>query len=71
MFEAQITRVDFSGDAGPYAARLEELASELSLRVPLRTADLQAALQAMRELPGSDRPCDDAARRVAPQLPTR
>jgi hemolysin activation/secretion protein len=52
VFEPQITRVDFSGDAGPYAARLEELASDLSLRVPLRTADLQAALQAMRELPG-------------------
>ena len=52
MFEAQITRVDFSGDAGPYDARLEELASDLSLRVPLRTADLQTALQAMRELPG-------------------
>src|SRR6185436_10506911 len=33
-------------------ARLEELASDLSLRVPLRTVDLQAALQAMRELPG-------------------
>jgi hemolysin activation/secretion protein len=52
VFEPQITRVDFSGDAGPYAARLEELASDLSLRVPLRTLDLQAALQAMRELPG-------------------
>ena len=52
VFEAQITRVDFSGDAGPYDARLEELASDLSLRVPLRTADLQTALQAMRELPG-------------------
>ncbi len=52
VFEAQITRVVFSGDAGPYDARLEELASNLSLSVPLRTADLQTALQAMRELPG-------------------
>jgi len=52
VFEAQITRVAFTGDAGPYAARLEELASDLSLTVPLRTADLQAALQSMRELPG-------------------
>ena len=52
VFEPQVTRVDFSGDTGPYAARLEELAGDLSLRVPLRTADLQAALQAMRELPG-------------------
>ena len=52
VFEAQIARVQFTGDAGPYAARLEELASDLSLRVPLRTVDLQAALQAMRELPG-------------------
>jgi hemolysin activation/secretion protein len=52
VFEAQITRVEFSGDAGPYAARLEELAGDLSLRVPVRTVDLQAALQAMRELPG-------------------
>src|SRR4029078_2217112 len=52
VFEAQIARVQFTGDAGPYAARLEELASDLSLRVPLRSADLQTALQAMRELPG-------------------
>jgi hemolysin activation/secretion protein len=52
VFEAQITRVQFTGEAGPYAARLEELAGDLSLRVPLRTGDLQAALQAMRELPG-------------------
>ncbi len=52
VFEAQIARVQFTGDAGPYEARLEELASELSLRSPLRTADLQAALQTMRELPG-------------------
>lgn len=52
VFEAQITRVAFTGESGPYAARLEELASELSLRVPLRTADLQAALQTMRDLPG-------------------
>jgi hemolysin activation/secretion protein len=52
VFEAQITRVVFSGDAGPYAARLEELASDLSLRVPLRAADLQTALQTMRQLPG-------------------
>jgi hemolysin activation/secretion protein len=52
VFEAQITRVQFTGDAGPYAARLEELASDLSLQVPLRTADLQTALQAMRKLPG-------------------
>lgn len=52
VFEAQITRVAFSGDAGPYAALLEELASDLSLRVPLRDADLQTALQTMRELPG-------------------
>ncbi len=52
VFEAQITRVQFAGDAGPYVVRLEEIASELSLRAPLRTADLQAALQSMRELPG-------------------
>jgi hemolysin activation/secretion protein len=52
VFEAQITRVQFTGDAGPHEARLEEVASDLSLRVPLRTADLQTALQAMRELPG-------------------
>lgn len=52
VFEAQITRVQFMGEAGPYEARLEELAADLSLRVPLRTTDLEAALQAMRELPG-------------------
>jgi hemolysin activation/secretion protein len=49
---AHIARVEFSGDAGPYEVRLEELASELILRAPLRTADLQTVLQAMRELPG-------------------
>ncbi|HET9447881.1 MAG TPA: hypothetical protein VFO35_16570, partial [Steroidobacteraceae bacterium] len=49
---AHITRIEFSGDAGPYEVRLEELASELILRAPLRTADLQIVLQAMRELPG-------------------
>ena len=52
VFEAQVTRVQFTGAAGPYAVRLEELASELSLRVPLRSADLQTALQTMRDLPG-------------------
>jgi hemolysin activation/secretion protein len=52
VFEAQITQVLFSGDSGPYAARLEELTSELTLRGPLRSAELQAALQTMRELPG-------------------
>jgi hemolysin activation/secretion protein len=52
VFEAQVTRVQFTGDAGPYAARLEELASDLSLQVPLRTTDLQTALQAMRKLTG-------------------
>jgi len=52
VFEAQLTRVAFTGDSGPYAARLEELASDLSLRVPLRTDDLQTALQSMSELPG-------------------
>jgi hemolysin activation/secretion protein len=52
VFEAQIARVEFTGEAGPYAARLEELASDLSLRVPLRSVDLQTALQSMRELPG-------------------
>jgi hemolysin activation/secretion protein len=52
VYEPQITQVMFSGEPGPYAARLEELASELSLRSPLRSTDLQAAVQAMRELPG-------------------
>ena len=52
VFEPQITRVAFSGDAGPYEALLEEIASDLSLHVPLRSADLQAALQTMRDLPG-------------------
>jgi hemolysin activation/secretion protein len=50
--EAQITRVHFTGDAGPHAARLEELASDLSLRTAVRTVDLEATLQSMRELPG-------------------
>lgn len=66
VFEAQITRVAFTGDAGPYAARLEELASDLSLRMPLRAADLQAGLRSMRELPGltvhASTRCDESRR---------
>ena len=49
---SRIPRVQFTGDPGPYEARLEELAGDLSLRVPLRQADLQAALREMRDLPG-------------------
>lgn len=52
VFEAQITQVVFEGDAGPYAQKLEVLAEELRGRTPVRSADIQAALQAMRELPG-------------------
>jgi hemolysin activation/secretion protein len=51
-FEARLGPVAFVGHAGPYEARLEEIASDLSLRVPLRTADLVAAVQSMAELPG-------------------
>ena len=52
VFEPQITQITFNGDFGPYATELDTLANELRGRVPLRAADLQAALQSMRELPG-------------------
>jgi hemolysin activation/secretion protein len=40
------------GDAGPYAGKLETIATELRSHVPIRPVDLQAALQTMRDLPG-------------------
>jgi hemolysin activation/secretion protein len=52
VFEAQLTQVSFSGDAGPYAQQLQSWADELRSSVPLRTSQLQAMLQKMRELPG-------------------
>lgn len=52
VFEAQITNVAFSGDAGPYADDLARIAEELRAHTPLRTADLRRAVQRMRELPG-------------------
>jgi hemolysin activation/secretion protein len=66
VFEAQITQVIFSGDAGPYTQQLQSWADELRSAVPLRTAQLQAVLQKMRDLPGlTIRPAtrrDDARR---------
>lgn len=52
VFEAQIVRVVFEGDAGPYAPKLARLAEDLRSRAPLRSSELQAILQKMRELPG-------------------
>jgi hemolysin activation/secretion protein len=52
VFEAQVTQVTIGGDPGPYAPRLEQIAAELRGNAPLRSAELQAALQKMRELPG-------------------
>ena len=52
VFEAQVAQVIVGGDAGPYAARLDVIANELRSHVPVRSADLQAALQTMRDLPG-------------------
>jgi hemolysin activation/secretion protein len=52
IFEAQITNVIFSGDAGPYTSDLARIADELRACTPLRTSDLRRAVQRMRELPG-------------------
>ena len=52
VFEAQVAQVIVGGDAGPYAAKLDVIANELRSHVPIRSADLQAALQTMRDLPG-------------------
>lgn len=52
VFEAQIAQVVFRGDAGPYARKLAALAEELRAHTPVRSADIQTALQKMRALPG-------------------
>jgi hemolysin activation/secretion protein len=52
VFEARVTRVEFSGDQGPYSQALERIGIELSEHAPLRPVDLQRAIQRMRELPG-------------------
>ena len=52
VFEPAITRVTFSGDRGPYAEELDEVAARLRDSQPLRRADIQQALQRMRTLPG-------------------
>ena len=52
VFEPRFTRVAFTGDAGPYAARLQALGERVRASVPVRPAEVQSALQAMRALPG-------------------
>ena len=52
VFEAQFTRVSFSGPAGPYQERLAALGARIRDCNPVRPAQVQRALQEMRVLPG-------------------
>jgi hemolysin activation/secretion protein len=52
VFEASITQVRVSGDAGPYTNALATIGETLRGQMPLRTSALQGALAQMRELPG-------------------
>ncbi|MGH8265295.1 MAG: ShlB/FhaC/HecB family hemolysin secretion/activation protein [Steroidobacterales bacterium] len=52
IYEAQITRVTISGNAGPYRARIEALGGEVTNGKPLQRAELQRVLRSMREFPG-------------------
>jgi hemolysin activation/secretion protein len=52
VLEPQITRVAVSGDAGPYAARIDVLTAPLRDQRPVRKDSVQQVLQRLRELPG-------------------
>ncbi|MBB6093539.1 hemolysin activation/secretion protein [Povalibacter uvarum] len=52
VFEARLSGIEVEGNAGPYVRTIEQLVDELRSRVPLRSDQLQRALQRMRELPG-------------------
>jgi len=50
--EPRITRVAVSGDAGPYAARIDVLTAPLRDQRPVRKDSVQQVLQRLRDLPG-------------------
>ena len=52
VFEPRFTHVTFAGNAGPYQARLGVLGARIEASRPVRPAQVQRALQAMRALPG-------------------
>jgi hemolysin activation/secretion protein len=52
VFEARFTRVAFAGPAGPHRERLAALGAGIQNSNPVRPAQVQRALQAMRSLPG-------------------
>jgi len=52
LFEAQVTQVQFEGDAGRYQAQLEEIGARLEGARPLRKDDVPDALRAMRQMAG-------------------
>ena len=71
VFEPQITRVDFSGDAGPYDARLEELASDLSLRVAVANRRSADGAAGDARAAGTDGPCERPVATSRAATPTR
>ena len=52
VFEPRITEVKISGDPGPHLGALEAIGAGLRGEPLLAQADLQSAVQRMRELPG-------------------
>ncbi|HEV7633604.1 MAG TPA: ShlB/FhaC/HecB family hemolysin secretion/activation protein [Steroidobacteraceae bacterium] len=52
VFEARISQVEFTGDAGGYRAQLDSLAGELRALQSLRPRSLQDVLRRMSALPG-------------------
>jgi len=52
LHEAQVTRVSFEGDTGPYRETLEKIGTRLERARPLRKDDVPQALRAMRRIAG-------------------
>lgn len=52
VHEARVSRVVFEGGTGGHDATFERVARTLTGAVPVRTADIQAALRDLRALPG-------------------
>jgi hemolysin activation/secretion protein len=52
VYEARVTGVRLSGDAGPHQQRVARVAQELQSQTPLRQSAIPLGLKALRTLPG-------------------
>src|SRR5262245_12366479 len=52
LFEPQVSRVVYEGDAGHYQDRIEDIGDRLEQARPLRKTDVSEALRAMRQISG-------------------